>query len=131
MPHIFVTHGSYRDFPELELLLGHLASTLPVICAENLSSEDAGGDLTKDDFSVTFHETGPYDIVTHLLQIRIEAHSFPLRLVTVDERTERIRDAIKLGIEHRKDIHQGQNLPFYVWVRLSPAGFSAGELNPI
>lgn len=132
MPHIFVTYRydlAVFTYPS-NLLLARLAEDLPVICAEWLSSEDEGGELTKSDFSVTFHKAGDNDVITHPLQIRVETHSFPLRLATIDQRTEKIRNAIKSSLDNLANRHL-KGLRFYVWVRLSPAGFSTGELNPI
>lgn len=134
MPHIFVTHSLgtlIGNREEHDRFLTSLATSLPVICAEYLGCDDEGGELTKDDFSVTFHEVGKFDIVTHPLEIRVEAHAFPLRLANIDERTDNIKRAIKAGFEHHDSLTERSPIPFYAWVRLATAGFSSGELVPL
>lgn len=139
MPHVHVYYNggqnpNGKDFPwkyaKQDEVLNKVRELLRHLCAEHLSCEEEGGKSIASDFSVFFHPLGPYDVISHHLEIKINTYDFPSRQANIDERCEKIRDALREQLQSvvDKDFMRSNHLTFYVWARLSPAGIATGEV---
>lgn len=108
----------YRKDLAKDMPFRKISNEIAKIVAEELSCEDAGGDLTDKDVEVEFRPFGPHDRTNGFaVSIVIDANDFPARKKNFEERVQNI--ARKLG----RINDWWRHAKAYLWVRLLPASF--------
>lgn len=126
MPHITVRYDAYHVRAN-----NYLTKPIAEIVANELTCDDAGGSITSDDIEVELQPFGEMDKTNGMtITVQITADEFPSRKANLQERTDKIARAMqdlfrKSGVILTPDVSVRRA---FVWVLLTPAGFTKFEI---
>lgn len=115
MPLAFV---NYRDIVLDRGGVKRIVEALPELVAKSLSVEE--GRLVPGEVGVRTRRADAMDILTHDVEIVVFANHYPEREAKVQEAAEEINTSVE-------DLLAGTGLRSYVWVLLTPGGFSESQ----